>query len=139
MSEKKKEIEELKDETERRELVRREKILGEEIEKIEKSRITPDIISIQQRIIDVASSMLRASRGLTEEKLRPNLPIGQSTPQLIDTYINNYISIRKDICHTIKKRKEIFLKNLKIFSQKLKHRGKHFRNCHMIYLHILTN
>jgi len=104
MSDPEKEIEKLKDETDRRELVIREKNFGREIEKIEKSRITPDILSIQQRLLEVVKGVnmivMSKTNQETQQKLS-NTPIGPTAKKTIDALIDNYISIRKDICYTI--------------------------------------
>lgn len=103
-----KEIEKLKDETERRLLVKKEKHLGREIEKIEKSRIAPDIISIHQRITELGGTMIDMSKGIQESQPDPNFPIGPDTREMIKSFVKNYISIRKDICYTIEKKEKTF-------------------------------
>jgi hypothetical protein len=130
MSGKEKEIEELKDETDRRELVIREKHLGKEIEKIEKSRIVSDILSIQERIAELGTLMYKMASGMIDVYEKFGTPVGKNTINLINSFINNYISIRKDICYTIGKKegnfqdkfKDIFpeietsIKSIKTFS-----------------------
>lgn len=111
MSNKENKIEILKQESQRRELVKKTKILGKQIEEIEKDRISKDIDSIQYRIMYISDLTLKTIQDELDRRKKDKKLDKKPCPDFTKTcqkFIETYKSIRKDICYTIEKREKNF-------------------------------
>lgn len=108
MSDKKRELENAKDEPRLRRDVIRLKEYGKKIEDIQKSRISPDIISIQDRIIMNTKSFMKiSSQIISHSEIDYNID-RISLNNVLQPQINAYKSIRVDICEALKKKERTF-------------------------------
>ena len=104
MGDKKRELENTKEEARLREQVVKLKEFGKEIEEIQKSRITPDIYSIQDRIMMNCMALMEIAKKISNEPNYDNKIGLIVTNKAIQPQLNIYKSIRMDICETLKKK-----------------------------------
>lgn len=120
MDNKKEGAKKINEEVERRKAVVFEKMLGKQIETIEKSRISPDIISIKDRILCLMESMdnhtVVAKTNLPKINRFYKFDIQQT--QIYKLFYDSYKSIREDIIQTIAKKEGAFKQKFdKIFPE----------------------
>ncbi len=121
MSNKENKIKKLEQESHRRELVKRTKMLGMEIEKIERNRVSKDIDSIQNRIKSLNALIVGFVKAEVEKVKNDSqlLVMPESDYKLVyKSYIETYSSIREDVCFTIEKKEKNFREKFnKIFPE----------------------